>query len=135
MFLILCSRRCRRAATWLTAGFFGFVGSHESAEELLVHLRSDCIHVHSGLSKKVARILDVVDTRWLDRGILESSTFQLRQVLALFQGSGDTADPKQHAFAHLFRHSSANHHVGDGETPIGPEHAERLTENPIFVYG
>ncbi len=50
----------------------GFVGPDEGAEELLVHLGSNGIHINAGVSEELAGILDVVYARWLDGGVFES---------------------------------------------------------------
>ena len=39
------------------------------------------------------------------------------------------------AFAYLFRYTSAHDHIGDRESSARLQHAERLTQNAIFVCG
>ena len=117
----------------MAAGSFWFVGPDEGAEELVIHLGSDHVDVDAGLGEKLPGILYAVNARRLDRCILESSARQLGYVLTLFERSGDTANPEQHAFADCFRHAAAHYHIGDREASARLQHTEGLTENTIFV--
>jgi hypothetical protein len=117
----------------LAAGGFWFVCPDEGAEELVIHLGSDRVHVNVRLREELPGIFYAVNAPRLDRCILEPSARQLGDVLALFERASDTANPEQHALANNYRHATAHDHIGNCEPSAWLQHTEGFTENAIFV--
>src|SRR6185437_14370249 len=54
----LCSRH-RRATARLATARFGLISTPRGAEELVIHLGSDSIHIEAGICEELALILDL----------------------------------------------------------------------------
>jgi hypothetical protein len=99
------------------AGAIGcwFDGADEAANELAINLSCELIHVGALSSQKVLRIVDGVDARDFNIGVLETGRGKLREVFLIGQGACHAADPELNAFLDGGWHFSAYHDVVVGD--------------------
>src|SRR6185312_3709059 len=109
--------------------------ANKSAEEFPLDERSDFVHRNASFGEEVACVLDVVGSRWLQVHIDKASGNKPRTVVAFFQSSSDTANPKQHALTNSLRHFAFDDDIGDSESATGAQHAKRLLQYLVLIGG
>src|ERR1700738_2790643 len=112
------------AAAGCAAGWGGFGGADEGAEEFSFYVRGDGVYVDAGRREELAGVFAVVDAGGVVGAAWAVCGGELRGVVGLFEGSGDAADPEQHALADGGVDGAAGDHVRDGEAAAGAQHAE-----------
>src|ERR1700738_2492171 len=121
------------AAAGCAAGLGGFGGADEGAEEFSFYVRGDGVYVDAGLREELACVFEVVDAGWFEVDAGESGGGKFGCVFGLFEGSGDAADPEEHALADGGVDGAAGDHVRDGEAAAGAQHAEGFGQDSLFV--
>src|SRR5271165_4650813 len=114
-------------------GFARLLGAYERTHELAIDRGRNGVHVHALAGQEFARIVDLVDSGWLDADRLEPGDGELQPIVILIERSGDAADPGQHVATNHFGNRPAGDDVGDGEAAARLQHAERLTQHAILV--
>src|SRR5690242_16075795 len=119
------SLRAARAAAAARLGVrrpAGLPRADEGTHELALDLRGDRIDVDALASQKLARVLNVIDAGRLNPDRLEAGRGEFRAIVALIEGAGDAAGPKQHVAANLIGDRSAGDDIGHGEPAARLQH-------------
>src|SRR6266849_11205489 len=91
--------------------------AHKRTNELPIDLRTHRIRIKSRRSKKLPRLLSLVNPRWLHLNGFEALPRQLLLILLYLQRPRDAPDPQFHALPDLRRHLAAHHHVRNSQPP------------------
>src|ERR1700676_1597255 len=124
-------------AGWAAARFLSLWldSSHEGTHELSVHLRCNRIHVDVLAGKKLASVLNAINSGWLNLNRLEAPRCQFGSVFFLFQGTSPPANPEKHALANLRQHLTMSHNIGHGKAAAWLQHTKGFSQNTVFVRG
>src|SRR6185295_1797316 len=117
------------AAGWPAAGLLRLHGAYESAYELAVHLRRNCININVLACKKFTGVFDVVYPRRFEIDLFESSRRQFAAIVVLFQCPRNAADPQQHILPNLREHLAACDNIGHREASSRLQDSEGFTHN------
>src|ERR1051325_89104 len=122
-------------ASWPAAGGLcrGLHCAHEGADEFAVDLRAARFGIEAGGFEEFAGFFDSISASRLHVNGFKACASQLFAILIFFGCASDAAGPQFHALTNIGRNFTANHDIGDSETPARLENSEGLGKDAVLV--